>query len=95
MGAVKEKEKKKFTPIAEAGLEFNLEDITADEMTDFFEAARKNDNAGLAKVFAKTIVKCPVDWGEPADEMTYRNLPYFTHFKKVIEIFAQEANGKN
>jgi hypothetical protein len=40
-------------------------------------------------------VKCPADWGEPAEEMTYRRLPYFTHFKKLTEAFAQEANGKN
>jgi hypothetical protein len=93
MGAVKDK--KKFTPAVAAELEFNLEDITADEMEEFFRAARLNANKVMAQTFAKTISKCPADWGKPDDEMTYRKLPYFTHFKKVIEIFAQEANGKN
>lgn len=72
-----------------------IDALTADDMGNFFKAARENDNHGMAKLFAKVVKTCPSEWGEPHRPSTYMQLPYFTGFKRVLNTFVEEVNGKN
>lgn len=77
------------------GVEFDLSKVTADEMGDFFAAAKVNDNKTLAAVLTKVVKTCPAEWGDPSVPETFTKLPYFGTFKALISAFVDEANGKN
>lgn len=84
--------------VVKPDLTFNhaaIDALTADDMGNFFKAARENDNRGMAALFAKVVSKCPSEWGDPDKVSTYMNLPYFTGFKRVLNAFVEEVNGKN
>lgn len=77
------------------GVEFDLSKITADEMGEFFAAAKTNDNKTLATVLTKVVKVCPAEWGDPSRAETFGRLPYFETFKALISAFVDEAQGKN
>lgn len=76
-------------------VEFDLSTVTADEMDAFFKAAAKNDQRKMAAVFPSVVKRAPASWGDKADVETYMKLPYFTHFKPLVNAFIDEGSGKN
>jgi len=63
------------------GLEFDLTQVTAQEVADFNKAVRAGDPERMAAFYARVTVRCP--WGDPADPKTYLALPYFTTFNAL------------
>lgn len=78
-----------------AGVTFNLETITGEEMADFFDAARKNDIRGVSAGLALVIDACPAEWGNPRDPKTYLKQSYFKVLEPLVLDLADERAGKN
>jgi len=72
-------------------LEFNLRNLTAQEMNDFLAAVGTNDLVAVSTTLAQVVTKCPPDWGDPADANTYLALAYFGEFQDVIEALTEAS----
>lgn len=62
---------------------YDLTRIKAREMQSFFRAARENDMATLADVFARVVVSLP-DGRDASDPETYLEMTYYGEFTQIL-----------
>lgn len=66
---------------------FDVYNISARDMTSFFEDANANNLEGLAKVYSKVLVSMPKEWGDPQSEADLLdNVPYVC-FQQLSRLF--------
>lgn len=71
------------------GLEFDLTQISAGEMADFFDAVRVQNVRAIATTLSKIVVACP--WGDPTDPATFLALPFYGAFQGVVDALGEAA----
>jgi len=76
-------------------VKFDFRKVTARQMSEVFRAARENDMTGMAEIFAKIVVECPPEWGNPNDPGTYLDLPYYGEdgFLGLLRHFTSESQS--
>ena len=75
------------------GLEFDMSNITAGEMADFFDAVRRQDVRVMAATLTQIVMACPPSWGDPEAVETYLKLPFYGAFQGVIDAMGEASRS--
>lgn len=73
-------------------LEFDLDAISAKDMSAFFVSVSANNLAKVADVLTRVVVKCPPKWGKADAAETYLERPY-AQFLGIVHRFIREVNS--
>lgn len=81
------------------GLEFNVEEITGEQVEDFLTALNDSKIRQQAAIMAQLCTSCPKEWGDPKNPETFSKLKFLTlrkardHFMEDVADLGKNSNG--